>query len=185
MKARTLYLLLRIQIFIFGISLLLFSVPSAFGAVGIKPDIPPNSNHPGWFVYALDKGESYKDTVRVYNSSATPALIQLYTVDGHAHFPKDPFLLKHVFDDMTEIGAWVKLEKNLIVVPPKEYKTVDFTITIPKEEYPSEHRRHTGAIVAEDITKTLSSQYGSGSSIGIGIRNGVRIYNTIPSPLSH
>jgi len=171
---------LKIQAFVLGSLILLFSTSSAISAVGIKPDTPPQIHHSEWFVYTLDKGESHKDTVRVYNTSSTPALIQLYTVDGYAHFPQDQFLLKNVFDTMSEIGAWVELKEDLIIIPPKEYRTVDFTITIPKENYPTKHRRYTGAIVAEDITKTISSQYKSGSSIEIGFRNGVRIYNTLP-----
>lgn len=38
-----------------------------------------------------------------------------------------------------DLGTWIKTDQNTIVIPPKQQKTVPFTVTIPKDAEPGGH----------------------------------------------
>lgn len=171
----------KIVSFVFPLSIAAFVFSfgfTAFAAVGGKPANPLRYQSPNWFVYQLDNGESYRDVLEVQNTGDSPALIQLYAVDGLSHYPSEDFLLKDIHEEMSEIGAWITLDEDVVFVPPHSSVNVGFTIAIPNEGYPYEYIRTTGAILMEDVSYSLSNEYSGG--IALSTRSGVRIYNTLP-----
>lgn len=163
-----------------GVLFLLILSVSAQG-IGGKPANPLHNSATTWFVYNLSQGESYEDVVEVVNYLDTPALVKLIAVDGLSHDSSEAFILKGKDEEMTEMGEWIVFENEYVIVPPNSSVLANFTVMIP-QDYTPLSRRTTGAILFENVSHSMSNAYAKteGASIALTMKQGVRIYNTIP-----
>jgi hypothetical protein len=146
------------------------------GSIGGYPALPQNKDKPGWFIYSLDPGATYSDTVVVSNTTNKEWIVDLYPADS-IKSSGGGFALKQKSANMVELGSWIKLEKSEIKLKPLESKKVDFTITIPKDLGVGDY---SGAILFE---KRTPEDEKSNGGVKVNLRTGVRIYQTVPGKI--
>lgn len=152
-------------------------------AAGIsgRPLNPVDSGHPGWFMYDLDLGESYEDVLVVRNSTDTSWMVDIYPSDSNIA-TGGAFSVKQKVEEMVEMGSWITLSKNEVLLGPGESINVPFTITIPESASVGET---AGAIMFErrdpnTAEKAVDDQQGG---VKISLRTGARVYNTVPGEI--
>jgi len=161
----------------------IFSANTAIAnSISGKPVMPLHHTAKNWFVYELSAGESYTDSLEVFNNSDHTALIHLIAIDGLSHDSSEEFLLKNKDEKMTEIGSWIDFEEDYVIVPAHSSSITHFTITIPRN-YKNNKRRNTGGILFEDVSFSMTNEFKkqTSSAIELSTQAGVRIYNTLPS----
>jgi len=126
-----------------------------------------------WFVYTAKPGEVIEDAAEIINNSDQSQGVDIYaydgatTADGSFTFPLDPAQNK-------DIGTWIKLEKDHLVLPPGGREAVNFTVTVPETADVGEH---AGGIV---VLKTPEDKGKGGGGLSIVLRVGARMYLTVP-----
>jgi hypothetical protein len=129
---------------------------------GLRPSLYGKTTlEKGHFQYAVKAGSKLQDAVEVLNFSKAPITLELYAADlvqtkGGSLAPAQRD------DEMHEVGAWMKLERESVTVPPGGKKYVSFTVSVPKGKRP---RDYLGAVVA-----STQPQASAGSAMAIQSR---------------
>jgi hypothetical protein len=166
----------------FALSVLMNAVPYAahaieYGGLGIFPHKSEvNTQNPltkAWFIYTLESSEVRYGKVDVANTSDEPIEVRIYPVDAvttaDGAFAPEPEDKQRI-----GVGSWVVLSASEISLRPREVKTVDFIISVPKN---IEVGDHMGAIIAQGKGRKSEIE---GSGLRITTRVGARIYITVP-----
>ncbi len=142
--------------------------------VGIRPITPQDPTRATWFMYNLDEGDSFSDTIEVHNTTDEPKAVYLYSADaaptsggGHG--------LRQRSEPMLDFGQWVVLDQTEFILQPREKITVPFTVTIPNfvhDDFSEEE--YCGGIAVEYANVDQTAQPGK---VRLRKRNAVRIYN--------
>lgn len=150
----------------------------AVGGIGGYPEKPLNPDHKSWFMYQLKPGESYEDVIVVKNTTDKEWIVDLYPADS-APSSGGGFALKQKVEDMTQMGSWIKLSSNEVLLGAGETKKVPFEISIPPDV---EIGEFSGGIMMEKIDPIEKevARKNMGSGIRLSIRTGVRVYNVVP-----
>lgn len=142
------------------------------GGIGVLP-VDKDGKARSWFIYTANPGEVIKDTAVIINNSDQTQSINIYaydgatTADGSFTFPLNP-------EENKDLGTWIKLEKDQIVLPPQGRGGVDLTVTVPETADVGEH---AGGIV---ILKTPEEKEKGKGGLSIVLRVGARMYLTVP-----
>ena len=168
-------------IFGFGV---FFGLPSVraieYGGLGVSPNVSEvdekNPLTKSWFIYTLEPGEIKEGKVDIVNLSDEPENIKIYPVDAvttkDGAFAPEPEDKKRI-----DVGAWTTLAESEVFLEPREIKTVNFTIKVPKDV---EVGDHMGAIIIQ--AKKPAEEMG-GTGLRISTRVGARMYITIPGEI--
>lgn len=165
------------------VAILTFSTVSYaadFGSIGGRPAHPnpdiPNSS--SWFIYELVPGQVIEDELQVTNKGEFEETIMVYPVD-YARSTDGGFALKQLADEQVEMGKWVKLAQNEVVLQPGESKLIPFTLTVPNDPK-LDVGEHMGGIIMQKVDKGVDESTGG---LKLLLRVGVRIYVTIPGQI--
>ncbi|WP_351231846.1 DUF916 domain-containing protein [Streptomyces sp. NPDC002133] len=136
-----------------------------------KPDARPN------FSYGATPGAVVKDHIAVFNYSDRPLTLRVYAGDAFttADGGFDLFAADH---KPTDVGAWVKLGRNVLSVPRRSHVIVPFTMTVPRNATPGDH---TGGIVASLSAVRTDKK---GNEVSVDQRVGARIYLRLSGELN-
>lgn len=129
-----------------------------------------------YFYLSLDPGRTITDKVAVANKTGKPLTFRLYAADAYNTARDGGFAVRTVKERMRGVGAWAKLGKARVTVPPHRTVTVPFTLRVPDGAEPGDH---PGAIVALDERVDP----GSGSlALGVQRAVGARVYLRVSGP---
>lgn len=126
--------------------------------------------------YQVDPGTVIEDTVIVYNLGNVALDLSVYPTDAFNNDDGEFDLLAG--DEVpVDVGSWVTLAQESIVLPPGKQATIPITITVPVDATPGDH---VGAIVASNVTV---SDNGDGQVVNVDRRTGTRMYIQVGGPL--
>ncbi|MEU9455623.1 DUF916 domain-containing protein [Streptomyces sp. NPDC048277] len=129
-----------------------------------------------YFYLSLDPGETITDKVAVANKTGTPLTFRLYAADAYNTARDGGFAVRTVKERMRGVGAWARVAKTRVTVPPHQTVTVPFTLRVPQGAEPGDH---PGAIVALDE----KVDPGAGSlALGVQRAVGARVYLRVSGP---
>ena len=137
----------------------------------------PNSGTRPFLTYSVAPGDTVKDKVTVYNFGNVPLTLNVYGVDAFNNVD-GKFDIRPAADEPVDAGAWVKLDQNLVTVPPRKQITIPVTITIPADATPGDH---VGAVVAGVSTQSPNTD---GQVINVERRTGTRLYIRVAGDIS-
>lgn len=155
------------------------TVPPSVRRWGIAPTAG-TAEQPGerpFFSYQVAPGSVVRDSVTVWNPSGEPLALRTYAQDA-INGPSGALDLRTADQAPTDVGAWVQLDNEQVVVPPRSGVPISFTVTVPPSSAPGDH---TGGIVA-----VLAGQ-GSGSdgkNVVVDNRVGARLYVRVLGPVN-
>lgn len=127
--------------------------------------------------YQIDPGTVIEDTVIVYNLGNIPMDFHIYATDAFNN-DEGEFDLLAGDEVPVDVGSWVTLAQEGIVLPPGKQATIPITITVPVDATPGDH---VGAIVASNVAV---SDNGAGQVVNVDRRTGTRIYIQVGGPLT-
>lgn len=145
--------------------------------VDYDPQKPESSAR---FEYQLYPGEEITDKVRIVNKSGQDAYYKLFPADGRTT-ADGAFALAGEQEEKTDLGSWIKLEKDEIFVPNESEDFVSFTMKIPQN---AEVGDHLGGISVYGINQEEKKEEADGIVLNIKTRVGVRIYTTVLGELN-
>lgn len=137
----------------------------------------------GRLAFQLDArpGSVIRDSVRVSNLSTEPLSFQVYGADAY-NTPRDGGLAyRQAGEAQHDVGAWVKLRTNALVIPKGRAADIPFTITVPDDATPG---THTGGVIALDNALRGAGTTGSGVDVSIQRAIAVRLELTVSGPLT-
>jgi hypothetical protein len=133
---------------------------------GTRPDLS----------YTGDPGTVIEDAVTLYNLGNQQLTFAVYAADAY-NGPDGALDLQTASQTPTDVGSWVRLEQELITVPPGRKLTIPFTLTIPDSARPGDH---IGAILAasEAVGPDEDDQL-----VAVDRRTGTRLNVRVSGPL--
>lgn len=170
---------LFVILFIIGFFVLLLplqKVSADEGTLGAYPTNydPSNPLTKSWFIYELKPGETKHDSITVLNMSDKKIVVKIYAVDATTT-SDGAFALLNENQQQNEIGKWVTLTTNLVMIDPKSHYDIPFTIHIPNNVTVGDH---AGGIIVQQAIQNNNITQGIG--LNIVSRVGTRIYETVP-----
>lgn len=158
-------------------ALLISQTVSASGTYGLSP-ANPTGGQSSWLVHDIGQGQILKDQVIVVNNGDDVTSYSLYTVDAKVS-PEGAFLPGNEDSPKKEIASWLSLAKNTVTLQPGEKKSVDVTITIPKDQAIG---KYAGAVMMQESASVIASTGGAGATIAT--RVGLRAYIDVVEPVA-
>jgi hypothetical protein len=152
------------------------------GNFAVQPSGPNGPGERDWFIYTLDPGDTWGDTVAISNLSDRPTRFFIYATD--AITIADTGGIGALRDDQApvDVGSWVQLAANEYVVDPGRRIDVPFSITVPSDAEPGDH---TGVILAIDADEGAGAGPDEpGVSFDVRRRIGTRIYLRVNGELT-
>lgn len=129
-----------------------------------------------WFIYTYSAGETRKDSVTLENKGTEPLTVKVYPADSTTT-SDGAFALESETDKRDTIGAWVKVDQDMVTISPNEKKEIPFTISVPKDAQKGEY---SGGVVFENTTP--QNYQSKNMNLEVVSRLGVRVYLTVPGP---
>ena len=126
--------------------------------------------------YQVAPGTVIEDTVIVYNFGNVTMDFAVYATDAFNNDDGEFDLLPGA-EVPVDVGSWVTLAQEGIVLEPGKQATIPITITVPVDATPGDH---VGAIVASNVTV---SDNGDGQVVNVDRRTGTRMYIQVGGPL--
>ena len=154
---------------------------SANDVFSVEPTAPEGTGQRPWFVYSLQPGQIFQDSVDIKNFSDDDLTLILYSSDGTTIPGGGGFAPLREDQTPTGAGTWVTLPIDEITLAPNEGASVPFQIEIPIDAEPGDH---AAVIVASDPVGAVGEP-DPDNPINITIRNrvGSRIYVRVAGPL--
>jgi len=151
-----------------------------YGGFGGRPAYPREDNPrtESIFVHTLEPGEVKQEGIVVLNNTQEQKSFEVYAADS-VHSSGGGFACKQISEPKEDVGAWVKLEENIVTLNSASNKTVPFTISVPEHASVGEHN---GCILIQEV-KLSEGEDGQKSGARISFRTGLRIAITIPGDL--
>ncbi|MEV6162046.1 DUF916 domain-containing protein [Streptomyces sp. NPDC052052] len=126
-------------------------------------------------------GSVIRDSVRISNLSTEPISFQVYGADAY-NTPRDGGLAyRQAGEAQHDIGEWVKLRTNALVIPKRRAADIPFTITVPEDATPG---THVGGVIALDNALRGAGATDSGVDVSIQRAIAVRLELTVSGPLT-
>ena len=165
-----------------GLFFLLLSAGASaveYGGVGGAPanPQPDNPRTKSIFVYTLKPEQQASDGIRVYNNTDKERTVSVYAVDS-VLASGGAFSCAQQAEPRVDVGSWIQLETNQVVLAANTNKVIPFTITAPKTADAGEH---DGCITIQDTSMTASTSAKSG--VVLGFRSAIRVAVTVPGKI--
>jgi hypothetical protein len=126
--------------------------------------------------YSLAKGADQADRLTVWNYGAEPAPFRLYATDAFDTAEGDLGLLRGD-QRPVDIGRWVELPVNSVIVPPGSAEVVPVYVHVPKTATPGDH---AGGVIAQIETPATDAQ---GRQLDVVHRIAVPLYVRVAGKL--
>ena len=133
-----------------------------------------------FFAIETAAGQVVEDAVTITNVTAEPMTLDLYPADAF-NSPGAGFALRPQNEANTDVGSWITISKDQVVLKPKASVNVPFTMTVPAGATPGDH---VGGIVALNPVATGEQTTADGAVIQVQQAVGVRIYTRVKGPLN-
>jgi hypothetical protein len=130
------------------------------------------------FEFASKPGQIFTDRFVVANRTGAPITFNLYSADALNTKVGGAFALKLANETQVDVGKWVTLPTDKLVVPAGTQATVTYTVDIPLDATPGDH---AGGIVAQDATPSIVTK----GAVRVPVLEGagVRIYVRVAGPI--
>jgi hypothetical protein len=122
------------------------------------------------FEYSTDPGTQVVDFVVVSNRGETPAEFSIYATDAINDSETGAFGLLTSDVPPTDLGKWITMDVNKIVLQPGEEATIPFNLLIPSDATPGDH---VAGVIASIIT---TSEGAEGTTLNLEQRVAARMY---------
>lgn len=152
--------------------------PAPFSVQPTGPDGPGGRDY---FVYTLDPGETFGDTVAVSNLGERPINFVIYATDAFTVRDEGGFTAARDGEPSTGVGAWITLAAQTYTVEPGTRIDVPFSITVPEDAEPGDH---AGAILATDADLGSIDPDSTDPNLVIRQRVGARVYVRVGGPVT-
>ena len=149
----------------------------------VQPSGPDGPGTRDWFIYTLDPGDVFGDTVAVSNLSDEPIRFDITPTDAISVADTGGFAALKNPADSVGVGTWIELAEGDYTVEPGERIDVPFSVTVPEDAEPGDH---VGAILALDADGPGFDPEGApeGLSFDVNFRLGARVYVRVGGPVS-
>ncbi|MFA5009632.1 MAG: LysM peptidoglycan-binding domain-containing protein [Patescibacteria group bacterium] len=181
MRVKLLSVFLRASIIV-GLAILfgLQQTPSVLGLVGgvsMTPVDGSDGKGRGVFNLIVEPGKPIKDAFYVQNASSETLKIAIFP-SGYELNPQGVITeVQELPDMMPEPGKWIQVDKSEVVLTPNTKVKIGFTINVPAT---ADVGDHMGTLFVQSLPKSTGTK---GSGVSINIRNGVRVYMTVPGEI--
>jgi hypothetical protein len=129
------------------------------------------------FSYDVAPGSTIQDKVTLWNNGNFERTFDIYARDAYNTDNGGIDLLTKE-QGSKDLGSWVKLERELVTIPPHKGLVIPFTLTVPADAVPGDH---DAGIVASLATSTGAAQ---NTGVSVEHRVGVRMYTRVTGPLT-
>jgi hypothetical protein len=156
------------------------TTPSEAG-FAVQPSGPDGPGNRDWFVYTLDPGAVFGDTVAISNLSDRPIRFVIYPTDAVSVVDTGGFAAIKDTETPVDVGTWIELAAGEYSVPPGQRIDVPFKITVPEDAEPGDH---AGAILAVDADEGAGDPNSAPDGITFNVlhRMGARVYVRVSGP---
>jgi hypothetical protein len=127
--------------------------------------------------YLASAGAAQPDYVAISNDTYQPLALSIYASDGF-NTASEGFDLLPASKKPVDVGSWITLKSNNIVVKARSSLVVPFTVRVPQRVTPGDH---VGGIVASLRTTEVDKK---GDRVAIDHRVGVRVYLRVQGAIS-
>ena len=142
--------------------------------VGTNPNDP---NDKGWFLRAVEAGESFEDAVVLTNSSNEDLLVELKGRDAEITSEGAFTVISSQLQNQ-KAGRWIEFQAEEYTVPAASSITVPFTVSVPPDTPSGEY----GAGLA--VQRLGSGGDRQAGNVTIKTRSAVRMYVTVGKDLT-
>ncbi len=159
-----------------SISLLFSFAASAieYGGIGGRPAYPNSEveRSKDIFIHTLAPGSKQQEGVTVINNTEQDKYLIVYPTD-YTPSSGGGFACKQFLENKDAVGQWLKINKNLVYLPPFSQSVVNFLIEVPEKISPGEHN---GCIAIQEYKPPSSNE----SGVSLATRTALRVAITIP-----
>lgn len=147
-----------------------------YGGIGGRPANPraDNPRTESIFVYTSNPGQTESDGIKVINNTADQKTLLVYAVDS-VNSTGGNFACAQAVEEKTDLGAWINLDKQEVVLESMTNEVIPFKISIPENASVGEHN---ACIVVQE--KKAASE---GSGVQLSFRTGLRVALLIPGEI--
>lgn len=156
----------------------LFTVSAIeYGGIGGRPANPDtgNARAQSIFMYTLEPGVVKEDAVLVINNTQEVKKIAIYATDSTPS-TDGAFACKQKSEEKNEVGAWINLSQEEIILNPMSSQSVPFSVNLPESISVGEHN---GCILMQEIKEKTTGQAGA----TLSVRTGLRVAITVPGQI--
>jgi hypothetical protein len=122
------------------------------------------------FEYSTDPGTQVVDFVVVSNRGETAAEFAIYATDATNDVKTGAFGLLPSNIAPTDLGAWITMDADTVMLQPGEESTIPFNLLVPSDATPGDH---VAGIIASISTV---GENGEGATVDLEQRVGARMY---------
>ncbi|MBP9758343.1 LysM peptidoglycan-binding domain-containing protein [Candidatus Dojkabacteria bacterium] len=150
-----------------------------YGGLGGRPanPRPDNPRTDSIFIHTLETGAVQEEGVMVINNTPSSKTILVYAADSTPS-TGGAFACKQLAEDRVDVGAWITLEKNELILEPATNEVIPFTINVPKN---ADIGEHNGCILIQEKKETVEG--GEKTGVNLSFRTGLRVAITIPGEI--
>lgn len=148
------------------------------GGIGGRPAFPRDDNprSESIFIHTIEAGNSVEDGILLVNNTDEERTIQVYAADALVS-SGGAFGCEQLAEDSDDVGAWIQLAEDEVVVPPAGNRVVDFSITVPENTDVGEH---DGCVVVQEKKPVAENEQG----IGLSFRTAIRVAILVPGNIN-
>lgn len=148
-----------------------------YGGLGGRPAFPrlDNTRTESIFIHTLEKGSVQEEGVRVINNTPDRKTVIVYAADSTPS-TGGAFACKQFSEEKTDVGSWIELEKNEVVLDPGTNEVIPFMITVPQNADVGEHN---GCILIQE----KKTEDNNNPGVNLSFRTGLRVAITIPGEI--
>jgi MYXO-CTERM domain-containing protein len=152
-------------------------------AFAVQPSGPDGPGNRDWFVYTLEPGDVFGDTVAISNLGERPTRFYLYATDATSVADTAGFAPAKDTEEPVDVGTWIQLATNEYTVDPGKRIDVPFSIRVPEDAEPGDH---VGAILAVDADEGSVEPGSAPDGITFDVRHrlGARVYVRVGGTLA-
>jgi hypothetical protein len=154
------------------------TAPHAGWSIAPAGSTPGSTSSRSDFELAAKPGQILTDRFVVANRTAAPITFNLYSADAVNTKVGGAFALKLANEEQLDVGKWITLPTDKLVLPASTQAAVPYTIRIPMDASPGDH---SGGVVAQDATPSIVTK----GSVRVPVLEGagVRVYVRVAGPI--
>jgi len=130
------------------------------------------------FEYSTDPGTQVVDFVVVSNRGETPAEFAIYATDAINELETGAFGLLTSDVPPTDLGKWITMDVDKVLLQPGEEATIPFNLLIPSDATPGDH---VAGVIASITTTAESAE---GTTVNLEQRVAARMYLRVSGAVS-
>ncbi len=150
-----------------------------YGGIGGRPAYPraENPRTESIFIHTLNPGTVQDEGVLLVNNSEEKKTLLVYAVDSVVS-SGGAFACRQMSEPKEDVGAWIALEKEEVVLNPGANELVPFFINVPISASVGEHN---GCIVIQEKKDAPTTEQ---AGVNLSFRTGLRVAVSIPGEIT-